>query len=140
MYDFDQPQAETATPNQIDRLNELAALYLEAKEAEARANQTRIEIEEQIIEIMGVKTEGQHSYKTEFFKVVTKGNLSRKVDWAAFEKIKDKFTVDPPIKTKLELDLSAYKQLEKTDPENYKLMTLCVSTKPNKAGVTVEEI
>ena len=129
----------TKKPQPVDLL---AFELSKAKKLEASAREKRVQIEEQLIELMGVREEGATTNEGNFFKVTTTGKLTRKLDVKAFAEIKSKFRCRPaPVKTTVSLDVRAFKKLAVEEPDLYQLMCeTCIETKPAKTSVTVVEV
>lgn len=120
-------------------LKELAAAWLAAKKEEDAANRRRIEIEDQIVALTGKKDEGARTHRTDGFKVTVTGKVTRKMDWAAWEKVKGRIQANlRPIKTKEELDEKGVKYLQANEPEIYALLPITVT--PAKTAIDVKEI
>ena len=92
-----------------------------------------------IIELMGVKEEGATTEKTGFFKVSTVGKLTRSLDPEAFLAIRDQIpdTISP-VEFAPKLNLKKLHALEQANPDVYRLMASCITTKAAKAAVKVE--
>ena len=114
----------------------LSAEWLAAKAAEEAANKARIAIEEKIIAELGQKEEGAQTHKIGGFKIEIVGKLSRKLDFDAWESIKNQFPENlRPIKIKEELDEKGVKYLQQNEPDLYRLLPLEI--KPAKTAVKV---
>ena len=133
-------KAPPIDPTVTEQLNEYCQLWLNLKQAESEANESRVEIERQIIQLTGfVKLEGSQSVKNNDFKISLTAKLDRKLDVAAYLLIESQLPEDMrPVKVKTELDLTGIKWMEKNEPELAKLVTNCVTTKPAKTSVKVE--
>lgn len=121
-----------------DPLQELCRDWFRAKERENKAVDERWEIEKKIVAITGKKEEGSSTVKAgESFKVTVTGTVSRKMDWAKWESVKDKVPAQlHPVKTKLELDEKGVKYLRDNEPEIYKLLP--IEVKEGKTGIKIE--
>ena len=114
----------------------LSAAWLDAKAAEQKANEARVAIEEQIVAALGQKEEGAQTHKVGNYKVEIVGKVSRKLDFAAWDIIKDKFPAElRPIKVKEELDEKGVKYLQLNEPQLYAILPLEI--KPAKTAVKV---
>jgi len=114
----------------------LSAAWLDAKAAEQKANEARVAIEEQIVAALGQKEEGAQTHKVGDFKIEIVGKVSRKLDFAAWDIIKDKFPAElRPIKVKEELDEKGVKYLQQNEPQLYAILPLEI--KPAKTAVKV---
>ena len=119
-------------------IESLSAAWLSAKAAEEAANKARVAIEEQIIAALGQKEEGAQTHNINGFKIEIVGKLNRKLDFAAWDLIKEQFPENlRPIKVKEELDERGVKYLQQNEPELYALLPMQV--KPAKTAVKVVE-
>lgn len=114
----------------------LSAEWIAARASEDAANKARLAIEEQIIEALGQKEEGAQTHKVGGFKIEIVGKISRKLDFTAWEGVKDQFPPElRPIKLREELDEKGVKYLQQNEPELYALLPLEI--KPAKTAVKV---
>ncbi len=119
----------------------LARDWLEAKRAENAANAARIKIEEQLAEAMEVPDEGSKTHKIDGFKITVTQPVARKLDAAAWEKVKHHVSPDmAPIKVKIEPDATGCKWLAANDPKTWRKIAAAFETKPGKIGFKVEEV
>lgn len=134
-------QDPTAATGAVD-LNRLAWILANAKENEAIAVAARLECEEKLVAALGgAKEEGAKTYALADFKVTVTGVLNRKIDLEAFDRIADMIPANlRPIKAKREVDPAGCKYLERNEPELWKLIAPCVTTKPGKVGCAIERI
>ena len=128
----------TKKPQPVDLL---AFELSKAKKLEASAREKRVQIEEQLIELMGVREEGATTNEGNFFKVTTTGKLTRKLDVKAFNQIAGQLGEHAPVKTTVSLDVRKCKTLAVEEPALYQLMCeTCIETKPAKTSVAVVEV
>jgi hypothetical protein len=114
----------------------LSAEWIAAKSAEEAANKARIEIENRIIAALGQKEEGAQTHNIGQYKIEIVGKVNRKMDFAAWDIIKDKFPENlRPIKVKEELDEKGVKYLQQNEPQLYAILPLEI--KPAKTAVKV---
>lgn len=114
----------------------LSADWIAAKSAEEAANKARIDIENRLIAALGQKEEGAQTHNIGQYKIEIVGKVSRKLDFAAWDIIKDKFPENlRPIKVKEELDEKGVKYLQQNEPQLYAILPLEV--KPAKTAVKV---
>ena len=119
----------------------LARDWLDAKRAENAANAARIKIEEQLAEALDVPDEGSKTHKIDGFKVTLTQPVTRKLDAAAWENVKQHVSPDmAPVKVKLEADASGCKWLAANDATTWRKIAPAFETKPGKIGVKVEEV
>ena len=113
-----------------------AADWMDAKNAEIKANKARIVAEEEMISLLEVKQEGATSHQIGPYKITLTGRLNRKVDLDILDKLQIPANLIP-IKMKRELDVTGVKYLENNEPEIYKLFTKAMTVEPAKTSVTV---
>ena len=103
---------------------EIANELFEAREAEKQANERRVELEEELIAILGQKEEGAQTHEVGDYKVTITGKLIRKIDWDLYDKsIAAKIPESlQPVKVKRELDDSGVKYLANNEPQIYRLL------------------
>lgn len=123
------------------RVDAIAAAWLAAKEDEKRANQIRVELEKELIKIVGAKDEGSQTSKTDRYKITTTARVSRKLNFVEYEKIKALIPEKlRPVEFKPEIKQSKIKYLQNNEPEYYKIMCQAMTSTEGKTGVTVEVI
>ena len=125
-------------PTEID----FAAPHLrECKQAEDAAKSARIAAEDALIALVGCKTEGGTTIKTEYFAVKTVGKLTRSLDVPAFESIKAQIPEairDRLVRYKAELSLTELRHIESNEPQIYAVLAQALTIKPAKASVSVD--
>ena len=123
----------------MEKLNELAREWLEAKAAEATASEKRIAIEEQIVALTGYRDEGSQIHDAGPFKITVKGVVYRKMDWDKWAYVSRQIPIEyHPVKLKPELDKTGLKWLQEQRPELYALLPLEV--RPGKTGVNIKAV
>lgn len=120
---------------------EIANELFEAREAEKKANERRVELEEELIAILGQKEEGAQTHEVGDYKVTITGKLIRKIDWDLYDqsiaaKIPESLQ---PVKVKRELDDSGVKYLANNEPQIYRLLAKALTIKPAKTAVTISK-
>ena len=119
----------------------LARDWLDAKRAENAANAARIRIEEELAQALDVPDEGSKTHKIEGFKVTLTQPVTRKLDAAVWEKVKQHISPEmAPVKVKLEADATGCKWLAANDAKTWRKIASAFETKPGKVGVKVEEV
>ena len=124
----------------MSNIEPLAGEWLKHKKAEAKAQKLRLETEVKLIEAIGAKTEGAETHDIGKYKVTLTGNLTRKLDAAAWEKVKSK--IDPamwPVKVVTSADATGCKYLANNEPEIWAMISSAFETKPAKTSVAVKE-
>jgi hypothetical protein len=111
-----------------------------AKQAESEAKTKRIELEEELIALLGAKEEGQQKHIIGDYKVTIEGKLLRKIDWKAFDaNIASKIPVAMhPVKMIRELDVTGVKYLANNEPQLYRLLSSALTVTPAKTYVKIE--
>lgn len=119
----------------------LARDWLDAKRAENAANAARIKIEEELAQALDVPDEGSKTHKIDGFKVTLTQPVTRKLDAAVWEKVKQHISPEmAPVKVKLEADATGCKWLATNDAKTWRKIASAFETKPGKVGVKVEEV
>jgi hypothetical protein len=119
----------------------LARDWLDAKRAENAANAARIKIEEELAQALDVPDEGSKTHKIDGFKVTLTQPVTRKLDVALWEKVKQHISPEmAPVKVKLEADATGCKWLATNDAKTWRKIAPAFETKPGKVGVKVEEV
>lgn len=118
---------------------EIANELFEAREAEKKANERRVELEEELIALLGQKEEGAQTHEVGDYKVTITGKLIRKIDWDLYDqsiaaKIPESLQ---PVKVKRELDDTGVKYLANNEPQIYRLLAKALTIKPAKTAVNI---
>lgn len=118
---------------------EIAQELYEARQVEREANERRVQLEEELIALVGAREEGSKTHTIGDFKVTITGKLNRKIDWEIFDD-----SIAPqipeslqPVKIKRELDEAGVKYLANNEPQLYKLLSKALTIKPAKTAVTI---
>lgn len=130
-------------PKAVPTLDELAEQLLHAKALEQDAKAHRIDIEEQIIERVGVKEEGPTNANGERYRLFTAGKITRTLDADAVEALRER--IPAPLYNRLfnflpKLDLKEYRYIRNNEPDYFALLDKAVTSKPAKPTVFVKEI
>jgi hypothetical protein len=120
---------------------EIANELFEAREAEKQANERRVELEEELIALLGQKEEGSQTHEVGDYKVIITGKLIRNIDWDMYDKaIAAKIPESlQPVKVKRELDDSGVKYLANNEPQIYRLLAKALTIKPAKTAVKISK-
>ena len=113
-----------------------------AKQAEEAARQHRIDCEEQVIALVGLKPEGTQTVKTSYFKVATVAGLSRSLapGGEALIEAEGIPIFDQVVRYRPEVSVSGLKALATANPAAYGRIIKAIITKPSKPVVKVEPI
>ena len=124
----------------VRTIEELTAEFITAKAAEAKANKLRIQLEDDIINMLGAKEEGATTTElTNGFKVTITGKLSYKADMAALQEICAKLPAEMrPIKTEVKLDETGAKFLRANEPQIWAKLAKAITVKAAKTSVEVK--
>lgn len=133
-------QSENSGIKRLVTLDQLAAEFQKMKDFEAQAKERRIEIEYQIIQLVGVEEEGTTNVETEAFKFKTVGKLTRSLDDSAIQSDWDKLPdeIKKCVKWKPSLDTKNLRSLETMRVDLLPVMAQYMTTKPAKPSVSVE--
>ena len=118
---------------------EIADELFQAKAEEDKAKAKRIELEEELIGLVGQKQEGSKTHTIGEYKITITGVLKRKIDWDMFDaaiaaKIPESLQ---PVKIKRELDETGVKFLENNEPQIYKVLLPALTIEPGKTNVKI---
>ena len=122
-------------------LNDLAAEYAAAKDAEAQWAARRRDLAAQIQAATGHDSEGQKTYDAGDWKITVKAPLIRSMDWAQWEAISEQIPENlHPVRYRKELDEKGVKWLADNDPHAWAILAPCLTTKPGAVQVTVKPV
>ena len=124
-------------PSPID----LAAWQLvNAIQSEKDARQHRIECEQAVIDLVGLKPEGTQVAKTPYFKVSTVQSLTRSLtpDGEALIEAEGIPIFDQVVRYRPEVSVTGLKALATSNPAVYARVIKAIITKPSKPSVKVE--
>lgn len=125
-----------------EALDQAVFAFWQAKQAEDQARAHRIECENRIIELVGLKDEGTQSVKTAMYKVSTTQSLTRTLveNYGEVLDALDPEVFNAIIKHKPQLDVTAFKQLAASNPEAYRVACRAVISKQGKPQVKLDII
>jgi len=120
-------------------LETLASAWREAKRDEEHARDRRVEIENEIVALTGVKDEGSETHKAGDHKVTVTGKLNRKLDADQWRQIEASIPEDlRPVRYQPSLDTKGLRYLEDNEPDVYRRVCQAIETKPAKPAVQVK--
>ena len=111
-----------------------------AKQAEKEANAKRIELEQELIDLLGAKEEGQQKHEVGDYKITIEGKLIRKIDWKKFDAhVASKIPPSMhPVRVVREVDVTGVKYLANNEPKLYRLLSEALTVTPAKTYVKIE--
>lgn len=130
---------QDTTTSKTEELEYLCSQWVQAKASEDAQREYRVKLEKQILEHVGSRKEGAQTVNAPHFKITTTGKLSRAVDWEVWDTIAPE--VPPslhPVKVSRSLDVKGLHYLERNEPEVYRKILECITTKPAKTAVKIE--
>ena len=124
----------------IKQASELATKLIKAKQKENEANKARVELEEQLIALLGSKPEGSQTHDLENgLKVTITGKMSYSAD---VEKLQELCVQIPknmrPLKVETKLDETGAKYLRNNEPETWAIIADAITIKPAKTSVAIK--
>lgn len=128
----------------VDRGQYLKDLVSDYKLCQIRLEKAKEDfyrIEETLLAEVGHKEEGSFTTHIDDYKVTTTGKMTRKLDekiWAKIAAHLPPTLVGMLIRNKPELNLRAFRDLEKANPDAYSIVAGAVITKPAKPTLKVE--
>jgi len=123
-------------------LEMLCADLIRAKAAEYQANESRIEVEREIIALVGLPDEGAKTVDAEGYKVKVTQDIRRKLDEKKYALIADQIPeAIRPVKVveELKVEAAGIRWLRDNEPGYYKLFCTAMTETPAKPSVRVEE-
>lgn len=118
-------------------MKELCMKFMEAKAKEAAAKEERLKAEAELVSaVQPEKLEGTETRVTDGFKVSVTNKLSRSLDYEAYKamELPDNMQF---VDFKPSINLKHLRMIERLDPA---LVTQCVTVKPAKPSIKVEEV
>ena len=121
----------------IDKINELRHADVEI----AKMQKYRADLVDIISKDLECKLGGSKAHTFEGFKATIKRPLNLKIDLDQWEAIKKDLPVNHrPVKTKTELDITAYNALAKFCKDDYIKVSQAVTATPGKVSVKLEVV
>ncbi len=126
--------------NHLSLLDSLSSEYLAIKRVESQAKAEALELEKQIIKIVGEKEEGTTNCETLQYKVSTTGKLNRKLEVEALNQVRHllpEAIFNRLIQVKPAIDLKELRYVESNEPDLYKIIAQAITTKPAKTSIKI---
>jgi hypothetical protein len=123
-----------ATPEQ------LAQQLIAAKAVEAKATKDRVAVEEQLIELLGVKPEGAQTHDlTNGLKITITGKQTYKADMPLLMQLAGSLPANlRPLKVETKLDETGAKFLRTNEPEVWAMLAPAITVTPAKTSVSIK--
>jgi hypothetical protein len=123
-----------ATPEQ------LAQELIAAKAVEAKATKDRVAVEEQLIELLGVKPEGAQTHDlTNGLKITITGKQTYKADMPLLMQLAGSLPANlRPLKVETKLDETGAKFLRTNEPEVWAMLAPAITVTPAKTSVSIK--
>ena len=125
------------------RLDQLAYELEVAKKNEMEAKLCRVNLEEQLCAVVGVKDEGSLSTTGDYYKVTTTAGFTRTLDADKWDAIKDDLPLNVSaqvVRYKPDINVRQLKNLQELDPALYSVVAEAITTKPRKTSVKFERL
>ena len=124
-------------------VDHLAARLESMKGLEDAARKTRIELEQEIVSILGAKEEGSSTFSGAKYQLTTTGSMTRTIDQAAvidLQNVIPHAIFERLFPAKRALNMREYRYIEANEPELFRAACSAVTTKPAKTSVKLKEI
>ena len=119
----------------------LARSWLEAKNAEREANERRVLIEQEIIQIIGAKEEGRQTHSLDAYKITVIGKLTYKAEFEPLHELTEQWPEQfQVVKYEPKLDEPKIRKIREMRPDLYRQIAQHLTVKPAKTGITVESV
>ena len=125
----------------MNNIDTIAAELEAAKIAEARATAARIDLESQLVALVGVRDEGSQTHRGDAYKVTITGVINRRVDVAALDAVASampRALFEQVFRYKPEVIAAGVRYLMNNEPEAYALAAQAITATPGKPGVKIE--
>lgn len=124
----------------MNNIDELADIVVGLKLQEHQATAARIEAEQALVALLGVKDEGSTTTRGQRYKVTTTGVMYRKVDEAALGAVRSKLSeaiFEKCFKFKPEIVTAGVRYLQQNEPELYAIAAQAIVATPGKPRVEI---
>lgn len=121
-------------------LAQVAASWMQAKEAERQAIEYRRSLDKMMVELLPKKDEGSVTEKDGNYKITASYKLDRKVDSAKLAEIWGDLDehAQKAFKWKADVAVSELRKVQEFEPDVYAKLAECITTKPASTAVSVE--
>ena len=125
----------------VEKIEVLASRLVDAKAKEQNANNERVAIERQIIDLVGCPDEGAATHDAGEFKIKIDQRVNRKIDekrWALIAEQIPEAIRPISIVESIKVETAGVRWLKENEPGYYKLLCECMTESPSKPSVKVE--
>ena len=127
----------------MNTIDTLAAALEAAKVEEARATARRIDVEQALVNLLGVREEGAQTHNGEHYKVTLTGVVNRRFDAAALSALADRIPTPlllQAVRYKPEPIAAGIRYLRNNEPETYAVLAEALTVTPGKPQVRIERV
>lgn len=123
----------------MERIDELAIKWSIAKQAEEKARDERVAVEQEILQLTPAREEGSQTITTQRgVKITTTGKLTYKCDITQLVALTKAWPAESiPVKTEVKADESILKALREHSPDAWRQIAPAITVMPAKTGVRV---
>lgn len=122
-------------------VNALASEWLAFKKAEVNAALARVEVENKLVQLLEVPSEGSKTQKVGHYKLTVTQPVGRKIDEDAWRSVSHLCPPNlAPVKYRIEPDVPGVKWLIEHEPLVWAKIAPAFETKPGKVGFKVEAL
>lgn len=132
------PSTKNAT---ADRIQSAAARWIDAKAAERAANKARLEAEVELVSLIDHLDEGTSKTEVGAYKITITGKMTRTLDAAQVATLDAQIPAEilrRVIEYRPTLSVREYRYIQENEPEYFKALAACVTTRPAKPSIDVE--
>lgn len=128
--------SEFAALDQVETVIDLALKHVELKAQLSKMQQELDLVNQKLVEQLEHPIDGSKTHKVESMKVKVTGRMNRSLDRDVWSQIKDNF--NPALRpVKDALDESAWKKLQRENPEVAARIAPAIKESPGKPGVEI---
>ena len=126
----------------------VASDLLWAKAEEEKAKQERLELERELLEVIGDSEYGTETHNIENYKIKVIAKVSRTVDPQMWASVTDNLSEDDfpvemnpiSIEEKYKVSSPKCRELQKYRPELFATLSRAITTTKNKSTITIEKV
>jgi len=123
---------------EMSQIEALVSAFEAAKREEEKAVAHRRELGDRIAAELAHPEEGSKTHTVGHYKVVIKGTINRKVDWALFDAVQMPNGIPAPVINKPSLDVVGLKWIQDNEPSLYARLATAITAKPGAVQVVIK--